>query len=369
MTHAYADNDGVIYQGHVLDVLRTMESESVDCCITSPPYWGLRSYKTEPQIWGGEKECQHQWTYEQIVKGSYGLNIGFNERCGGSPGQRKQEEMKPKTINQGQFCSLCSAWRGELGLEPDFNLYLDHIIAIFAEVKRVLKKTGTLWVNIGDSYNGSGNKHTNGKEVSESPGHFNKGLFPKSLCQIPSRFAIRMSDDGWILRNELIWYKRNCMPSSADDRFTVDFEKIFFFTKSPRYWFERQFEEVKQESIDRCKYSINDFGQSDDPMALLSKGGKRTIVTMNPIGRNKRCVWDIPTNGFKEAHFATFPEDLPVTPIKAGCPEGGVVLDPFMGSGTVALVAKRLRRRYIGIELQPKYIKMAAKRLAQEVLI
>lgn len=252
-------------------------------------------------------------------------------------------------------------------------MYISHLIQIFDEVKRVLKPEGTCWVVIGDTYvsnpgdrakvggfQGKANKDRIKAESSMSLNKHKTGLPPKSLCQIPSRFAIAMTDAGWVLRNEIIWHKRNCMPSSASDRFTVDFEKIYFFSKQQKYWFEQQLEPhtaplgqprafAKKGNNDR-----NDTGRVYDP-----------AVDTNSLGRNKRCVWDIPTKPFSEAHFAVFPEDLVLTPLLAGCPEGGIVLDPFSGAGTVAVVAKKNNRNYIGFELNPEYIVMAEKRLAE----
>jgi len=167
-----------------------------------------------------------------------------------------------------------------------------------------------------------------------------------------------MTDAGWILRNEIVWYKRNCMPSSAKDRFTVDFEKVFFFTKSKKYWFEQQFEPhtaplgkprafAKKGNNDR-----NDTGRVYDPE-------KDTSLK----GRNKRCVWDVTTKPFKGAHFAVFPEALVEPMLSAGCPVGGTVLDPFAGAGTVGLVADRQEKDFIGIELNPEYCDMAEERI------
>ena len=182
-----------------------------------------------------------------------------------------------------------------------------------------------------------------------------------------------MADRGWILRNRIIWHKTNCMPASVTDRFTVDYEDIFFFVKNKKYWFEQQNEPLSKTTIKRLEHNWN-----CRPNAKLASG---TIGGMTDIGfnkavksmkekgtRNKRCVWAIPTKSFSEAHFATFPEELIVPMILAGCPPKGIVLDIFMGAGTTALVAKKLGRKYIGIELNPEYIKIAEKRLAQENL-
>ena len=308
--------DNKIIVGHALDVLKTLPSESVDCVVTSPPYWGLRDYKTEPVEWS-------------------------------------------------------DGWVGQLGLEPTPQLYIRHLVGIFDEVKRVLKKTGTCWVNIGDTYGGTGDKgkHKDPKYADGRNGQsvaVNRTQTAKSLVQIPSRFAIAMTDSGWILRNEIIWWKRNCMPSSVKDRFTVDFEKMFFFTKSKKYYFEQQLEPVAECSIRRAEYGWNcDRANNgvDGPQGVhVEKMGTRFV---RPSGRNKRCVWDITTKSYKGAHFAVFPPELVETPIKAGCPPGGVVLDPFGGSGTTAEVAKQLGRNSIMIELNPNYIPLMEERVGK----
>lgn len=203
--------------GNCAEILKTLPSESIDCVVTSPPYWGLRDYKTEPVEWP-------------------------------------------------------DGWRGQLGLEPTPQLYIQHLVGIFDEVKRVLKDTGTCWVNLGDTYGGTTKTD-------------------KSLAQIPSRFAIAMTDAGWILRNEIIWWKRNCMPSSVKDRFTVDFEKLFFFVKSKKYYFEQQLEPVAECSIKRAEYGWNcdraNNGVAGPQGIHVEKMGTRFVRSS---GRNKRCV-------------------------------------------------------------------------------
>lgn len=321
-----------LIHGEALEELKKLDDESVDMVITSPPYWALRDYGVE----------------------------------------------------------------GQLGLEPTFQEYINKLCDIFDEVKRVLKKEGTCWVVMGDTYGGSGNgaggysdkstlrgytgEKTKGREMAKESWCFEKAPKvngpQKSLCQIPSRFAIEMTNRGWILRNEIIWFKPNCMPSSVKDRFTVDFEKMFFFVKNRKYYFEQQFEvpltnENRPSGIVRNreygyqgKYKINETAKF-----FIKKGsGGNLHLPANPKkqGRNKRCVWKIKTKPFKEAHFAVYPPSLIETPIKAGCPKGGIVLDPFLGSGTTAVVAKKLNRKWIGIELNPKYIKIAKKRIKNQ---
>jgi site-specific DNA-methyltransferase (adenine-specific) len=185
--------------------------------------------------------------------------------------------------------------------------------------------------------------------------------------QIPSRFAIEMIDRGWILRNEIIWHKPNAMPQSVKDRFSVDFEKLFFFTKSKRYYFEQQFEDLAPSTATDGRMDRKAWAEKRPARGFPGGNHQNGGGMLKPYGeqRNKRSVWTISTKGFPEAHFAVYPEDLVETPILAGCPIKGIVLDPFFGSGTTGAVALRLDRKYIGIELNPEYIELAEKRLAK----
>ena len=334
-----------------LDILKTLPDESINCCITSPPYWALRDYGTAKWV-GGDINCKHQY----------------------QKGGRNPKTSSKQLSNNGtcfyqyeDVCKKCGAKRvdKQLGLEPTFQEYLDKLIAIFDEVKRVLRKDGTCWVVLGDTYNSqhqagttdgkTGWKH--GKLAKDYQGRCGVDFLPiKSLLQIPSRFAIIMTDHGWILRNEIIWYKPNAMPSSVKDRFTVDFERVFFFVKNKKYWFEQQLEPLTcPDFLKRTATNKQGNGQLAKSVRFGSK----------EIGRNKRCVWQIPTKPFKEAHFAVFPPTLVVPMIKAGCPENGIVLDPFIGSGTVAEVALKLNRHFIGIELSPEYCEVAKRRIKE----
>lgn len=296
--------------GDALEMLKTFPDETVDCIVTSPPYWSLRDYEVKAQI----------------------------------------------------------------GLERDFSLYIERLLAVFDEVKRVLKPAGTCWIVIGDTYGGSrAIKPTNavkGKNkfnrVSLNSAH-TKGKYAKCLLQIPARLAIEMIERGWILRNEIIWHKPNCLPQSVKDRFTMNFEKIFFFTKNRKYYFNQQFEPLENPTRLTRRYLNPDRehkwrdANKNLPVNAAAMENSRNKVLIT--GRNKRAAWSVGTVNFKGEHFAVYPPKLIETPILAGCPENGIVLDPFMGSGTTAAVAKRLGRRYIGIELNPKYLKIAANRI------
>lgn len=303
-----------IYNEDCLEGLRKLPDECVDCCVTSPPYWGLRDY--------GEN--------------------------------------------------------GQLGQEKHFSKFVERLVAIFSEVQRVLKPTGTCFVNLGDTYGTvSGNMGCNSTIEPKWPAaNKAKGLkqqnvnMHKCALMIPERFALAMIDKGWILRNQIIWHKPNQMPQSVKDRFTVDFEKVFFFVKQKKYYFEQQLEPHKEislnrwgnggEDTDNTKYSKD---KPDTGVGNLRNGSN----PLNDEGRNRRCVWSMNTKPFSDAHFACYPEKLIEIPIKAGCPADGLVLDPFMGSGTTACVARKLGRNYIGYELNADYIEIAEKRIYNEL--
>ena len=366
-----------IIQGDTLKVLKTLPDEIINCCVTSPPYWGLRNYNTTPQIWDGDENCEHTWLVHQTPpKG--GKTKSENMPKVGSNLKEQIDGISIRFGYESRFCIKCGAWKGELGLEPTFELYIKHLCDIFDEVKRVLRKDGTIWVNLGDSYNGNKTGNTNGiykNRIDKSKSWANSDSFKKaeqdipakSLCLIPQRFAIEMVNRGWILRNTIIWHKPNCMPSSAKDRFTVDFEYLYFFSKSKKYYFEQQFEPY-QFPLDRWGGIYTDgnvpnskyLKENIDPAQITKR--PRSFRS-NEKGRNKRTVWKIPTKPFPDAHFAVFPEALIETPIQAGCPKGGIVLDPFMGAGTTAVVSLKQGKRYLGIELKQEYIDIANKRI------
>ena len=310
-----------VHHGDCLTVLKTFPDEFIDCCVTSPPYWGLRDYGVS----------------------------------------------------------------GQLGLEKTPQEYIAKMVEVFREVRRVLRSDGTVWLNIGDSYIGGGrggkgqcgkgsfeeSRYEQGCKIGLPTGKVD-GLKPKDLCLIPFRLAIALQADGWYLRSDIIWHKPNPMPESVTDRPTKSHEYIFLMSKSAKYYFDQ--EAVREDSIDPESYNGRRPRNAPsmyfkDPKNLKNFGSikdGKLPYGMTYKKRNIRSVWTIPTQPTREAHFATFPEALIVPCIKAGCPEGGTVLDPFFGSGTTGIVAKKLQRKWIGIELNAEYIKIAEKRIEKE---
>jgi len=381
-----------IYQGDCLEEMKKLPEKSVNMCMTSPPYWALRDYGDgNSQIWDGDENCEHEWKIEITKRpnSSGGQSSKKLKIKGQDNFQNFTDYHKRETTSD--FCSKCGAWKGQLGLEPTFDLYIKHLCNIFDEVKRVLRDDGTCWVNLGDCYAGAMGKKSGWTDNKAVKNSVEKGvtltnktkiihqLPQKCLVGIPLRFALEMINRGWILRNTIIWHKPNAMPSSVKDRFTVDFEYIFFFSKKKKYYFETQFEPLKTmenrpNGVVRNREYNYDSKENKNPSAYLKqdnvpsknsntyKGFNKRYIP--PIqGRNKRTVWTINPKPFKEAHFAVYPEELCETPIRASCPEGGIVLDCFFGSGTTGLVALKQGKNFLGIELNEEYIKIAKKRL------
>jgi site-specific DNA-methyltransferase (cytosine-N4-specific) len=307
MSVYYSDEQVTLLLGDSLEQLRALPDGSVDCIVTSPPYYGLRDYGTE----------------------------------------------------------------GQYGLEPSPAEYVKTMRTLFAEARRVLADDGTLWLNLGDSYAAAGG-HTDPGGTSQLQGRRvqlmqNMPSKPadrpkKNLLGIPWRTAFALQDDGWILRNEIIWHKPNAMPESVRDRLSSRHEHLFLFAKSERYAFDLDpirepiAHPGKSRSVGRHQ-SGTDKAHGRGQTGLLSDG--------HPAGRNPGDVWSIPTRPYPAAHFAVFPIDLPLRCIKAGCRPGGTVLDPFSGSGTTGAAARQLDRRYIGIDLNPAYHDLAKERFAQ----
>ncbi len=509
--------------GDCLEVLRTLPDESVHCVVSSPPYWGQRDYKIEPSIWGGDPACPHEFTCETVereIRTGLGLAALGERYRGGGHKQAKVGHVK----HEHGFCTRCGAWRGALGLEPTWQLYVAHIVEVFREVRRVLRKDGTLWLNLGDCYatgagavgehSGGGDQGARWAGASPERGercrslrdgrHAGKhtamtalgpmtqpnrmpqpGLKPKDLVGIPWRVAFALQDDGWFLRQDIIWQKANPMPESVTDRPTTAHEHIFLLSKSgntlcwrhrdgrwvwtkpePDYiWRHRKTREERREPqhckdwirvnlwrgydywydafaimepsspnsharaarsrstehkwADACPQSpqtiavnppvagrLREVGIGNGarptkgaPNGAAHRPGRNSRVHVDRVPRsrklaphdgqgpriknnenynaalgtadlvamrNKRSVWTIATEPFKDGHFATFAPALVEPCVLAGCPEGGTVLDPFAGAGTVGLVAHRLQRHAILIERNPDYAAMAERRIRED---
>jgi DNA modification methylase len=361
--------------GHVLDRLAELPDESVHCCVTSPPYYGLRDYGLEPQVWEeNDPACQHSWG-EEGKSGQRNRNVLGNLN-GCSP-----LFLHPST---GAFCQWCGAWCGSLGLEPTPELYIQHLVEIFAEVRRILRSDGTLWLNIGDSYARDEAKGQHKPAFRSSGG----GLKPKDLIGIPWMLAFALRGSGWWLRQDIIWSKPNAMPESVTDRCTKAHEYLFLLTKSERYFYDSA---AIQEPAEKGNASSS-FNTPAEHKLLRSSDSTRT----DDDQRNKRSVWTVPTRPFTKAHFAVFPPNLITPCIQAGTSEHGVcqqcgapwkrevsttttgwsstckcnadiipatVLDPFFGAGTTGLVCQHLWRSCIGIDLSDKYAEIGKDRM------
>jgi DNA modification methylase len=362
-----------IIQGDCLEVMKTFPDNSVDLVVTSPPYWGLRDYGTAK--WeGGDVNCDHRIDRaNRTITEKTKIDVS------------KKMSVSGEFVVNGGICPKCGAKRidEQLGLEKTPEEYVSKMVEVFREVKRVLKKEGTCWLNLGDSYTSTAQGTVNtvddyvGKGTGVSRANYRPitGLKSKDLVGIPWRVAFALQADGWYLRQDIIWHKPNPMPESVTDRCTKSHEYIFLLAKSPKYYFDN--EAIKENSVDpesytgrrkrnaptMAKYDIKNLKNAG---SILEDGTLKSGMVYEK--RNRRSVWTITTKPFKEAHFATFPEDLIRPMILAGCPEKGIVLDPFIGSGTTAVVTQKLGRNYLGIELNPDYIKMAEQRLLQEVL-
>lgn len=347
-----------IAEGDTLSVLPTFEAGSVQTCITSPPYYGLRDYGTAS--WeGGDSECDHKPRAQpRGERAANGLTGG------------------KATIDAGtvQRDCHCGARRidSQIGLEETPEQYVEKMVAVFREVRRLLRDDGTLWLNLGDSYaSGEIGRHDGRVEGSgfgaRHPGprqqrRLNTGTKPKDLLGIPWMVAFALRADGWYLRSDVIWAKPNPMPESVTDRPTKAHEYLFLLSKSARYYYD-------QDAI-REPHSRDWHNESVGPAYMTAQdgrldGGKRQ-GTGNPEGRNKRTVWTVASQPFPGAHFATFPPKLIEPCVLAGSPAGGTVLDPFSGAGTTGVVALRNDRDYVGVELNPEYAEMSRRRIEDD---
>lgn len=306
-TPYWSDDQVTLLLGDARETLAGLPDGSVDCVVTSPPYFGLRDYQVE----------------------------------------------------------------GQYGLEPTPAAYVETMRALFAEARRVLADDGTLWLNLGDSYSAGGQGGNRGGKL-DGGAHLDRvpaptrvpGFTPKNLLGIPWRTAFALQDDGWILRNEIVWHKPNAMPESVRDRLSNRHEHLFLLTKSQRYHFDLDAIREPHSAPER-KSGAHAFHARDLNHQRTATG---TYIGPDDRGRNPGDIWSIATRPYPQAHFAVFPIDLPLRCIKAGCRPGGTVLDPFSGSGTTGAAARQLGRRYIGVDLNPAYHDLAKQRFAQGVL-
>lgn len=362
-----------IIQGDCLEVLPTLPAGSVHCCVTSPPYWGLRDYGTAS--WeGGDEQCDH-----------FKLAGGIGSQNLGKSASASAANVERSSVSFRELCGKCGAVRvdQQIGLERTPDEYVAKMVKVFSAVRGTLRDDGTVWLNLGDTYNHDskwGGSSSNKNELQQGYARKNgrdrnSGCKPKDLVGIPWRVAFALQADGWYLRQDIIWHKPNPMPESVTDRCTKAHEYIFLLSKSERYYYNQ--EAIREPwTCDRDDMRENGIRTG---LAYLGSGidnstkngsvgdGQRTSGEV-PEGRNKRSVWTVTTKPYKAAHFATFPPELIKPCILAGCPEGGTVLDPFLGSGTTALVADRNGCNCIGIELNPEYVKLAQKRVRQKTI-
>jgi len=478
--------ENAIHAGDCLEIMRGWPEASVHCVVTSPPYWGLRSYAGEQErVWGGDEGCEHAWGEQKIVARKH-YDLGTSTLMGSNADQMGQGPF----VGHSAFCLRCGAWRGALGLEPTPELYIEHMVSVFREVRRVLRDDGAVWLNVGDSYNGSG-----------GAGGDYATLKPLDLCMIPARLALALQANGWWLRSVCIWSKDAPMPESMSSwrweqhrikirtgrydsdekqaitrtgaelnqrwngeegwsaeyqdcpgcpkcspndglvlrrgrwRPTTAHEYVYLLAKSQDYFADGEAvrEPISEASIQRIRQATfhsqtggeKDYGHGVNPNRSVRKA-LENFAKNNDGGRNLRTVWNIGTQGFPGAHFATFPPKLAARMIQSGCPpkvcaecgapwarviqrtgkfqrrwsrenadgspydaqgsdqnsyrtvgwrptckcgaecEAGIVLDPFLGSGTVAVMAERLQRRWIGIEISEEYRILAEARIAPE---
>jgi DNA modification methylase len=357
--------------GDCREIMRKWASQGVKAqtCITSPPYYGLRDYGTAK--WeGGDPNCEH----------SISMPTKWNDP------KRGTNVLRPEVGHRGgssSNCHLCGAKRidEQLGLEDTPEEYIKNMVEVFRCVWDVLEDDGTLWVNIGDSYcNSNGFARASPEYQREGrnnmPANDRKldklhatGLKTKDLIGIPWMLAFALRADGWYLRQDIIWNKPNPMPESVQDRCTKAHEYIFLLSKSHKYHFDHVAIKEPATTVENrpsgiVRDRVYDYDSKQKEMGR-SRGGEETP---EPTTRNRHSVWTVATKPYLGAHFAVFPTELIEPCILAGAPLGGIVLDPFMGSGTTAQVAKDLGRQYIGCELNPEYGKLQKKRTAQFAL-
>lgn len=331
-----------IMQGNVIDRLRELPADSLHCCVTSPPYWGLRDYKIPPTVWGGAPECAHEWqTQTRTAELRRGLGLADSPASTRGGGHKAAQVGKIEASDG--TCIQCGAWLGCLGLEPTPELFIQHMVDVFREIRRVLRNDGTLWLNMGDSYAtgagsvgkkpGGGAQGENWQGPTIQPNRLKlPGLKPKDLIGIPWMLAFALRADGWYLRSEIIWHKPNPMPESVSDRPTKAHEHLFLLTKRSRYFYDAHaVKEAHKPDSHNVNPNVNPQRQKialgAKAQQYVAEGGSASRVQSGRFwpagGRNIRTVWTMATQPFPEAHFATFPIALPTRCILAGTSEHG----------------------------------------------
>ena len=438
----FKDDRITLLHGHVLDELRTLPDESVHCCVTSPPYFGLRNYGLPPSVWGGDCKCDHDWTSRRYYTGksaSAETDEAFSEA-----GEENAARLPQSRWREDATCAKCGAWRGCLGLEPTLEMFIEHIVEVMREVRRVLQHDGVCWFNMGDSFAASGrgggggslNDEDVGKKVDESNNRRKpiEGFKEKDLLLVPSRCAIAMQEDGWYVRSEVVWHKLVPMPESVKDRPTKAHEMVYLLTKSPRYHYDWEAIATDAKNPEDDVRRITERASEEhktmptDEVNGLRPRANREVRTKV----NARDVWSLGPESFPGAHFATMPTELAKRCLLSGTPKAvcsacasayeyeyeyegssweerkeqgapmryglespkgtamnkmgqssiknrkqvatcqcnapsarSIVLDPFNGAATTGYVARELGFNYIGIELNPEYLEISKKRLAQ----
>ncbi len=390
-----------ILQGHVLDVLRSIPEASVQCVVTSPPYWGQRSYGTEAQVWGGDPGHVHEWSETAPRRPRSEKDQGHNSAY--RPGGRLEfnnhasyQAASPENYEArgGAECA-CGAWRGELGCEPTPERFVADLAQVFVEVRRVLKDDGTCWVNIAGTYatypSGlTGPKRwakstagTRGHEGTEQSGAFDKrapGWKRKELVPVPWMFGLAMHEAGWWIRSDVQWWKLNGKHENVEDRPFRAHEYVTMFTKTADPYYNEEAlrqpyvpstireigiayrSESRKVTVEGKEYSLYDRAGAEDPSDLK----RRIIKSLAERGGSMLPdVWFMSTGNGEGRHVAVFPETLPELCITASTRPGDTVLDPFAGSGTTLCVARRLRRRSIGIELSEESASFAREKVAR----
>ena len=453
-----------IHLGHCLELLRQLPNDCIDAVITSPPYYAQRFYGGNLTIWSDAPVCDHQWTSSKKIFCHYSGET--------NPGKEQyfKQDIDKNELDKNEIfiCKKCNGYKGELGLEPTPELYIANLALVFKEVYRILKPTGSVFCVIDDSYIGSaqgyGVRKSNENGFQKAPcevGYYassagkpatlNKHLVlkRKSLCLVPQKFVVRMTELGFVIRNEIVWLKNNSLPESAKDRFTHCYEYVYFMTKKSSYYFDQQFEPLSESTFIRAQYDScsakTDKGVYGGMDIKNQKILYDKILKGEILERNQRDIFQVNTHPFHGEHYAVFPEKLIAMLVKAGTSEHGccekcgrpykrklerkdkrhwierqdykqdgkysfeyaktkqpneagrndasasfkppeynflgwhptckcnagvvpaVILDPFMGAGTTAVVARKLNRNFIGFEVNKSYIKMSERRLYNEI--